>query len=116
MTEQSLYYPNVLAMSSFTLQTSGTNVIGVEKFTMKVVGRRVRERVSPAEALDWQTKASTMLHRGPICDKGVFRFKTFEEAQEWMLEQMTRRAREARRKRTSSRSPAASTSREPDMP
>ena len=30
------------------------------------------------------------LHSTPLCPKGVFRFKTFEEADEWALRMMAR--------------------------
>lgn len=54
-----------------------------------------------------------LLHPGGLGDRGVFRFHSFEEAQAWLLKQMTGRARARRRERTSSSSPAASTPSEP---
>lgn len=80
---------------------------------LKVLGRRRTEgRVSIDEAFALQDTIA-QLHPGGICDRGIFRFDSFEEAQTWLLHQMTRRARARRHERTSSSSPAASTPSEP---
>ena len=69
---------------------------------VKVVGRRREsERATSAEAFAWQTRAATLFGRRPLCARGVFRFRTFEEAEEWMQMQMARNARAVRRQRTS---------------
>lgn len=80
---------------------------------LKVLGRRRTEgRVTVDEAFALQDTIA-LLHPGGICERGVFRFHSFEEAQTWLLKQMTRRARARRRERTSSSSPAVSTPSEP---
>ena len=72
----------------------------------KVAGHRtVPERVSFQSALTWQTTASTLFGPRPICTRGVFRFRSFAEAHEWMIEQAVARSPGARPPRTSSGSP-----------
>lgn len=58
---------------------------------MKIVGRRTK-RKSGLEAADALQRLMIEL-RGdkPFIPKGVYRFKTFEEAQVWSLKMMTRR-------------------------
>lgn len=63
--------------------------------TMKVVGRRGTPRVD-ALAIDSLQRMANELRRGrPFIPKGVFRFKTFEEADAWNLQMMTRRSHPA---------------------
>lgn len=58
--------------------------------TMKVVGRRGTPRVD-ALAIDSLQRMANELRRGrPFIPKGVYRFKTFEEADAWNLQMMTR--------------------------
>lgn len=69
---------------------------------VKVVGRRsTPDRVSPEEALAWQTRAAEMFGRRPLCPRGVFRFSTFDEAEAWMTNHLVARGHEALRKTTS---------------
>jgi hypothetical protein len=68
---------------------------------VKTVGRRdVRERVDFADALAWQTTAATLFGRQPLCPRGVFRFRSHEEAHEWMISQAASRSPGARPART----------------
>lgn len=73
----------------------------------KTVGRAQPWRVPPERALAWQTRAAGLFGRRPLCPRGVFRFRTHEEAEEWMLRELAKRGRAALRKMTSSESPAA---------
>jgi len=69
---------------------------------MKVVGRRARQvRHSAAEALAFQDEVARMFGTGPLCDRGLFRFESFDEADEWLTEQRARKHRERRRSATS---------------
>jgi hypothetical protein len=77
-------------------------------WTQKTVGRRPeRERLSAAEAAAWQEQVARWNPGHALCDKGVFRFKTFEEADRWMTDQIAQKARERRSRKTSSGSPKA---------
>lgn len=60
-------------------------LVNLEETPGKVVGR-IRER-SPREAIDWMVRQARALgwERLPY-PKGVFRFKTFEEADEWQIQ------------------------------
>lgn len=58
---------------------------------MKVVGRKGRVRAG-LEGADAMQRLLIALRKGrPFMPKGVFRFKTFEEADEWKLKMLTRR-------------------------
>ncbi len=74
----------------------------------KVVGRR-REGVSTLEAADTLLRTAWTL-RGTtgLAPRGLYRFKIFEEAQEWVKSQMSRRSA-LRRSTTSGASAAPST-------
>jgi hypothetical protein len=72
---------------------------------MKIVGRR---RVDPASAVDDQRRLARVagaLQHGGYAERGVYRFDSFDEAERWHTEMMTRRAR-ARRNRKTSRASA----------
>ena len=57
---------------------------------MKVVGRKGIAKADVV-AIDGMQKMANTLRRGrPFIPKGVWRFKSFEEADAWMLEMMTR--------------------------
>lgn len=69
----------------------------------KTVGRRSPPaRLEPEEALRWQTTVATMFGTNEVCERGVFRFETFEEAQAWMLQQKVAIGLANRLQRTSS--------------
>ncbi len=62
-----------------------------ERPEMKVVGRKqgVRGGLVGADAMQ---RLATELRKGkPFMPKGVFRFKSFEEADAWKLRMLTRR-------------------------
>lgn len=56
---------------------------------MKTVGHNPRnpDPVKDARAL---LRTMNKLHGGPLVRGGVYRFKTFEEADEWMLREMVK--------------------------
>lgn len=57
----------------------------------RTVGKR-RVQASEAAAHDLQAAAAEFVGDKGICDRGVFRFETFEEADRWLMEQKIRRA------------------------
>lgn len=71
-------------------------VVNLEETPGKVVGR-IRER-SPGEAIDWMVRQARALgwERLPY-PKGLFRFKTFEEADEWQIQHQIAAAVKQRR-------------------
>lgn len=86
-----------------------------KKFTMKVVGHRRHDGPSSIDDSRQLLKTAWAL-RGTdkIAPAGVYRFKTFEEADEWMTRAMA--ATYARhRSKTSFRSAKASTKPEPGI-
>jgi hypothetical protein len=63
-----------------------------KSFGIKVVGRKGNPKVD-AEAIDPMQRMVNELRKGrPFVPKGVFRFKSFEEADKWLLEMQTRPA------------------------
>jgi hypothetical protein len=63
----------------------------MEKETIRIVGRRQR-RVHNLESMRGLLKLVVRLREGkPLIPKGVHRFTSFEESQEWSLRMMTRR-------------------------
>jgi hypothetical protein len=58
---------------------------------MKILGGR--NMPSPGERFDRLQRTARQLAGGPICPKGVFRFKTFEEFNEWKIQNALRRGR-----------------------
>lgn len=65
--------------------------MGDETPEMKVVGRNVRVRAGLAGADAMQRLANELRKGKPFMPKGVFRFRTFEEADAWKLRMLTRR-------------------------
>jgi hypothetical protein len=64
-------------------------VLNVEEFIGKTVGRR--KVVSAAH--QQKIGRSIFRHSGfRVCDPGVYRFNSFEEADEWMLKMAIKRA------------------------
>lgn len=54
----------------------------------KTVGRTGRpDPISDARIL---LRTLSRLHKAPLCPKGVFKFRTFEEADDWALKMMAR--------------------------
>ena len=68
---------------------------------MKVVGRKRRVRAGLAQADAMQRLAHELRKGKPFMPKGVFRFKTFEEADAWKLKMLTRHLSPGRRQKTS---------------
>ena len=61
-----------------------------DEYPMKVVGRKGRAKVDVV-AIDSLQRMANELRRGrPFMPKGVWRFKTFEEADSWKLKMLTR--------------------------
>jgi hypothetical protein len=62
--------------------------------TMKVVGRRAGKTAPTLENANTLLKTMQQLRGGKgICPRGVYRFKTFEEADEWMMKMLTQSTR-----------------------
>jgi hypothetical protein len=60
------------------------------RLEMKVVGRKARPKVN-AVAIDSLQRLANELRRGrPFVPKGVWRFKSFDEADEWKLRMLAR--------------------------
>ena len=60
-----------------------------EDFIGKTVGRRVSAETPIAEAAVLLKTIADLMPAG-VCPKGVWRFKTFEEADDWALTQAAR--------------------------
>lgn len=58
---------------------------------IKVVGRRGKPRVNLITANEFLHLMRTLRGNRPFIPKGVWKFKTFEEANEWTLKMITRR-------------------------
>jgi len=58
---------------------------------MKVVGRPGRARAGLTGADAMQRLANALRKGKPFMPKGVFRFKSFEEADAWKVKMLTRR-------------------------
>ncbi len=65
--------------------------MGDETAEMKVVGRKGRVQGGLLRADALQRPANELRNGKPFIPKGVFRFKTFEEADAWKLSMLTRR-------------------------
>ncbi|MBI5799190.1 MAG: hypothetical protein HZA92_00480 [Verrucomicrobia bacterium] len=66
------------------MQTSG-------QLPMKVIGRRKPAKADVQKIDGMQRLANTLRGNKAFIPKGVWRFKTFEEADAWSLSMMTRR-------------------------
>lgn len=67
------------------------HMIPDSELKMKIVGRRTKRKTG-LEAVDALQRLMIELRSDkPFIPKGVYRFKTFEEAQLWSLKMMTRR-------------------------
>ncbi len=65
---------------------------------MKIVGRK-RGQPSTLERAKGFLRLVARLHRGnPLHPKGVFRFRSFEEADAWTMKMITRDRSQGRRK------------------
>ena len=86
------------------------------KLKVKTVGRASPERHPPAEAIALQDAVATMYRERAICARGVFRFSSFQEADDWLMKQMVAQVLERRHRQTSPVSREASTSTGLDTP
>ena len=68
------------------------SVINVEEFIGKTVGRR-----KPAKSTSVQKSGQAIYRRSGfrVCDPGVHRFDSFDEADKWMRQMAIKRARQA---------------------
>jgi hypothetical protein len=57
---------------------------------MKVVGRRGEAKVNVVTIDSMQRMAGVLRQNRPFLPKGVWRFKSFEEADKWMMDMLTR--------------------------
>ena len=71
-------------------------VINVEETIGKTVGRRTRPPVSGRVQESGRQIYQSMGFR--ICPKGVYRFHSHEEADEWMMQMAVKRAIEAEKR------------------
>jgi hypothetical protein len=69
---------------SLSMQTNG-------QLPMKVIGRQKPAKADVLKIDGMQRLANTLRGNRPFIPKGVWRFKTFEEADAWNLQMMTRR-------------------------
>ena len=84
-------WPMVITMEKADDQAQ--TVINVEETIGKAVGKR-KSRTAAEQAQRIQRRGQRIYrHRGfRVCPKGVFRFHTHEEADEWMRQASIRRA------------------------
>jgi len=66
------------------MQTNG-------ELPMKIIGRRKPAKADVLQIDGMQRLANTLRGNKPLVPKGVWRFKTFEEADAWTLRMTTRR-------------------------
>jgi hypothetical protein len=67
---------------------------------IKIVGRRQGFDTSPQAAATWLKTINELRGNYGICPRGVYKFKTFEEADQWMLQMLVRSSLAARRSKT----------------
>jgi len=64
---------------------------------IKIVGRRSGKTAPTLENANTLLKTMQQLRGGVgICPRGVYRFKTFEEADEWMIKMLAQSTRASR--------------------
>lgn len=67
----------------------------------KTVGRRVVPGIhTPSDAAALQDAMAEMFEGRPICARGVYRFRTFQEAERWLMKQMAKNSLAHQRKQT----------------
>ena len=62
-----------------------------QELPMKIVGRKGKPKVTLETANDFLKLMRTLRGKRPFVPKGVWRFKTFEDADAWTLRMITRR-------------------------
>jgi hypothetical protein len=69
-----------------------------ERLPMKMVGRRGKTKVNVITFDSMQRTVNVLRQGCPFVPKGVWRFKSFEEAEQWTMKMLTRpRNRESQR-------------------
>jgi hypothetical protein len=67
-----------------------------EKSRMKIVGKRSGQFAPSPENANVLQNTMRQLRRGKgLCPRGVYRFKSFEEAHEWMIKMIAQSTRES---------------------
>ncbi len=66
-----------------------------DELPMKIFGRKGKPKVNLGTAKGFLKLMRNLRGTRPFIPKGVFRFKTFEEADAWNLQMMTRRSHPA---------------------
>lgn len=56
------------------------------EWNVKVVGHRRGADSSPAAAARWLKTMQQLRGTTAVCPRGLYRFKTFEEADRWMMQ------------------------------
>jgi hypothetical protein len=64
--------------------------IKVDEWKVKVVGRRQGFDTSPEAAKQWLHTIYKLRGHAMVCPRGVYRFKTFEEADQWKIKMLAR--------------------------
>lgn len=72
----------------------------INEKNVKIVGRRKGFDASPEAANAWLKSVNKLRGNHGICPRGVYKFKTFEEADRWMLQMLVRSSLAARRSTT----------------
>lgn len=62
-----------------------------DRAPMKVVGRKGLPKADVVSMHGMQQLANALNRRSPVAPKGVFRFRTFEEADAWLIKVKARR-------------------------
>lgn len=77
------------------------------EWKVKIVGRRLGfDTASQGTQARWKTAAEWLrtIHKlrggAGVCPRGVYRFKTFEEAEQWKIEMLARSFLAAQRSKT----------------
>lgn len=71
-----------------------------DEWKIKVVGRRQGFDTSPEAAAEWLRTIHKLRGHTGVCPKGVYRFKTFEEAEQWKIKMLARSSLAARHSKT----------------
>jgi len=68
-----------------------------DDWKVRVVGRRQGFDTSPQAANEWLRSIHKLRGGAGVCPRGVYRFKTFEEAEQWKIKMLARSFLAARR-------------------
>ena len=67
---------------------------------IKIVGRRKEFDLSLEAADEWLRSINKLRGNAGVCPRGVYRFKTFEEADQWMRQMLVESFLAAQRSKT----------------